>query len=211
MTWNHLNNMRKHLSLSIDVQCELPDLLFRCPNSGLTLPLFAQHISVHSVYCLCYATQLPDAAATRSRWWYCDCLRRWHTTAFLVRSLCLSHCSVSCQMSWIGLPVVWPQHSPHLTLLGTNLWEFVAVVVYSHVWCAAVCDRDSKEGGFMCGVENVGSIRILFECVQGYHRCFSCAVLFTKTCWYPLLDSSKAEDAPFCIENYMSLQLSVVK
>jgi hypothetical protein len=34
-----------------------------------------------------------------------------------------------------------------------------------------VCDRDSKEGGLICGVENVGSVRILFEYVQGYHRC----------------------------------------
>jgi len=129
-----------------------------------------QHISVHYVYCLCYATQLPDAAATRSHWWFCDYLKRWHTTAFLVRSLCLSHCSVSCQISWIGLPT-WPQHFSHLTLLGTNLWEFVAGMVYSHVWCAAVCDRDGKEGGLICGVGNVGSVRILFEYVQGYHRC----------------------------------------
>jgi len=74
-----------------------------------------------------------------------------------------------------------------------------------------VCDRDGKEGGLICGVENVGSIRILFAYVQGYHRCFSYAVLFAKTYWYSLLDSSKVENAPFCIENYMSLQLSVVK
>ena len=74
-----------------------------------------------------------------------------------------------------------------------------------------MCDRDSKEGGLICGLENVGSVRILFEYVQGYHRCFSCAVLFVKTCCYSLLDSSKVENAPFCPENYMSLQLSAVK
>lgn len=74
-----------------------------------------------------------------------------------------------------------------------------------------MCNRDCKEGGLICGVENVGRVRILFEYVQDYHRCFSCADLFIKTCWYSLLDSSKVENAPFCIENYMSLQLSVVK
>ena len=60
-----------------------------------------------------------------------------------------------------------------------------------------MCDRDGKEGGLISGVENVGSIRILFEYVQDYHRCFSCAVLFIKTCWYTLLDSSKFENASF--------------
>jgi hypothetical protein len=162
--------IRQLLSLSIDAQCELSGLLFRYLNGGLTLPVFAiayvNSPCVQSLWC-CKITLCLSYRITVMVPWLFNKMAH-HSISVQKSVLIVMQCFLA---DWLDrVPITWPQHFSHLTLLGTSVWGFVSDVVYGPLWPAAMYHRGS-EGGLIYGAVNVGSIRLIFEYVQGNLRC----------------------------------------
>jgi len=109
---------------------------------------------------------MPDVTATMSQWWPHNFSRRQCTSTFLYKGLCSFEHIISWQIN-----LTWLLHSPVPTLVEFSPWGFMNEVLHISpvLWAAAVCHRDSKQGGPANSAVNIWHTGLSTGHLQGNH------------------------------------------